>query len=62
VPTLVVHGTNDRLVPFEQHGAKFAARILGAQLLAVEGGEHVAIFTHRELVKQRVMEFLRGLK
>jgi pimeloyl-ACP methyl ester carboxylesterase len=56
---LVVHGTDDRLVPFTEHGKLLAARIPGAQLLAVEGGEHMAIFTHRDEVRTRVTRFLR---
>jgi pimeloyl-ACP methyl ester carboxylesterase len=60
VPTLVVHGTIDRLVPFDQHGKVLATRIPGAELLAIEGGEHVAIFTHRRDVRTRVTGFLRA--
>jgi pimeloyl-ACP methyl ester carboxylesterase len=60
VPTLVVHGTADRLVPFGAHGRALADRIPGAELLAIEGGEHVAIFTHREEVRWAVARFLRG--
>jgi pimeloyl-ACP methyl ester carboxylesterase len=60
VPTLVVHGTNDRVVPFARHGAILARRIPGAELLAIEGGEHVAIFTHRPLIQARVDAFLRA--
>ncbi len=59
VPTLVVHGTADRMVPFAEHGRALAARIPGAELLAVEGGEHVAIFTHRDEARARVTRFLR---
>ena len=58
VPTLVVHGTADPLVPFEQHGAVLAARIPGARLVAAGGGEHVAIFTHRHVVRPHVVAFL----
>lgn len=61
VPVLVVHGTKDRLVPFAQYGRSLAERIPGAQLLAVEGGEHMAIFTHRNEVRARVTQFLRNL-
>jgi pimeloyl-ACP methyl ester carboxylesterase len=61
VPVLVVHGTEDRLIPFKQHGMSLAARIPGAQLLAVEGGEHMAIFTHRDEVRVRITQFLRNL-
>jgi len=59
VPTLVVHGTADNLVPFREHGQALATRIPGAQLLAIEAGEHVAIFTHRAEVQGRVTQFLR---
>ncbi len=58
---LVVHGTEDRLVPFTQHGKSLAARIPGAQLLTVKGGEHMSIFTHRDEVRARVTRFLRDL-
>lgn len=61
VPTLVIHGTADSVVPFDKHGRVLAARIPNARLLAIEGGEHVSIFTHREQVRQTVAEFLRGL-
>ncbi len=59
VSTLVVHGTADPFVPFEQHGKVLAARIPGAELLPVEGGEHMTIFTHRDVVRPRVVQFLQ---
>jgi pimeloyl-ACP methyl ester carboxylesterase len=58
VPVLVVHGTQDRVAPFVQ-GRSMAARIPGAEPLAIEGGDHVAIFTHREAVRARVAAFPR---
>ncbi len=58
-PLLVVHGTGDRMVPFAPHAESFKKRVPGAQLLAVEGGEHVTIFTHRPEVRERVTRFLR---
>ncbi len=58
-PALVVHGTADAVASFA-HGRALASRIPGAELLAVEGGEHVAIFTHRALVRARVTAFLRA--
>ncbi|MCB2185993.1 MAG: alpha/beta hydrolase [Deltaproteobacteria bacterium] len=57
-PVLVVHGTADPLLPFAAHAAVFQARLPRAELLAVPGGEHAAIFTHRSLVRPRVAEFL----
>lgn len=60
VPTLVVHGTADPLLPFERHGRQLAGRIPGAELLALTGGEHGAIFTHREEARSGVAAFLRA--
>ncbi len=58
VPVLAVHGTADRGAPFAQAEA-VAARVPGAELLAIEGGEHVALFTHLAEVRARVGPFLR---
>jgi pimeloyl-ACP methyl ester carboxylesterase len=44
---LVIYGTRDPLLPFESHGRRLAAEIPGAQLMALEGGGHMATFTHR---------------
>ena len=38
VPVLVVHGTADRVVPFDPHGKGLAERIPEAELLAIPGG------------------------
>jgi pimeloyl-ACP methyl ester carboxylesterase len=48
------------MAPFEKHGKVLAERIPGARLLAIEDGEHVSIFTHRELVRERVGKFLEA--
>lgn len=39
VPTLVIHGTRDTIVPFAQ-GQEVAAAIAGARLFTVTGGHH----------------------
>ncbi|TNF31578.1 MAG: alpha/beta hydrolase [Deltaproteobacteria bacterium] len=57
-PTLVIAGTADPLLPFDEHGAVLGARIPGAKRVVVEGGEHVAIFTHRAEVRPAVVDFL----
>jgi pimeloyl-ACP methyl ester carboxylesterase len=59
VPALIVHGTADRVVPYTPHAHALSTRIPGADLLTVDGGEHVAIFTHNQQVKPRVAAFLR---
>jgi pimeloyl-ACP methyl ester carboxylesterase len=59
IPTLIVHGTRDPHVPFARHGKVLAERIPGAALVALDGGEHAAIFTHRREARGRVTRFLR---
>ena len=57
VPVLAFHGTADELVSFA-HAAAVAARVRGAQVVAIEGGEHVCLFTHRETIRARVRDAL----
>ena len=56
-PLLVVHGTDDELAPFSG-GMEMATRVPRAEILAVEGGRHVTIYTHRERVRSEVARFL----
>jgi pimeloyl-ACP methyl ester carboxylesterase len=58
MPTLVVHGMADPHVPFAAHGAVLARRIPGAALLAIEGGGHACVFSHRDLIRERIASFL----
>lgn len=61
VPTLVIHGTDDSIVPFKEHGLRLAREIPDARSYFVEKGEHVTIFTHRSEVQQQVVNFLESL-
>jgi pimeloyl-ACP methyl ester carboxylesterase len=56
-PLLVIHGTKDRAVPFAQAKA-LAGAVPGAQLLALEGAGHAALFTHLRQIRARVGAFL----
>jgi pimeloyl-ACP methyl ester carboxylesterase len=56
-PTLVVHGTEDRVIPVE-NGRMLAARIPGAQLLELEGTGHLYP-TEAPEVDEQIAEFLR---
>lgn len=57
VPVLAVQGTADEAAPFS-HAERLAARVPRADLLALEGGSHAAIFTHSAQVRPRVARFL----
>lgn len=60
IPTLVVHGTEDRVLPF----VSTAARLRGEQLIAdltvveVPDGPHNIGWTHHEVVNQALLAFL----
>ena len=58
VPSLIIHGSHDPQVPFNEHGRKLAEEIPNARLYKAEKGEHVTIFTHRDEVKTAVADFL----
>ena len=58
VPTLVVHGTEDRRVPFED-GRRLAQRIPGARLHPMLGSGHSPVFTARQAFCEAVREFVR---
>jgi len=60
VPTLVIHGDDDRIVPIAAAGARTAKLIKGARLVAVKGGPHCITWTHAEEVTGELLNFLRG--
>jgi pimeloyl-ACP methyl ester carboxylesterase len=62
VPVLIVHGTADRMVPFAKHAKVLEARVPGAELLAIEGGEHACIFTHLHEVRASVTNFFQRIE
>ena len=57
VPALIVHGTADEAVPFEQ-SESLANRLPNAELVRLEGGKHISLFTHLSEIRRRVRQFL----
>lgn len=58
VPTLVIHGDADRILPIAASGLRTAKLIKGARLLVVKDGPHCIIWTHAEQVNGGLLEFL----
>jgi len=58
VPVLVVHGTDDRILPFEATAARLPALIDDLTLVEVEGGPHNIGWTHPEQVNPALLEFI----
>ncbi|OON29265.1 alpha/beta hydrolase [Micromonospora sp. Rc5] len=59
VPTLVVHGDDDQVVPFEVGGMASAALIANASLLVYPGAPHGITDTHKEQLGDDLLAFLK---
>ena len=60
VPTLVIQGDADRILPFSASGQRTAKLINGARLLVVKDGPHCITWTHAEEVNAELLRFLGG--
>jgi len=60
VPTLVIHGDDDQVVPFEVGGKASAARIKNAVLKVYPGAPHGITDTHKEELSADLLTFLRS--
>jgi non-heme chloroperoxidase len=58
VPLLVVHGTEDRILPFDSTARRLPALVPGARLVAVEGGPHNIGWTFPDEVNEALLSFL----
>jgi non-heme chloroperoxidase len=60
VPTLVMHGDADRILPITAAGIRTAKLIRGARLLVIKDGPHCIPWTHAEEVNAELLKFLGG--
>ncbi len=58
VPTLVMQGDADRILPISSSGLRTAKLIKGARLLVVKDGPHCITWTHAEEVNTELLSFL----
>src|SRR5690606_7452804 len=59
VPTLIVHGDDDQLVPVDNNARAAHKLIEGSQLIIYAGGPHGITDTHKDRLNQDLLEFLR---
>ncbi len=59
VPTLVIHGDADRILPIEVTGMRTQKAIKGSQFVVVKGGPHGLCWTHAEQVNRELLRFLQ---
>ena len=58
VPTLVIHGDQDQVVPFQVSGRRAAASIPGSELVVIEGGPHGVNVSHADEFNTALLAFL----
>jgi pimeloyl-ACP methyl ester carboxylesterase len=58
VPTLIIHGDSDAIVPFEVSGKRTHEAIRGSQLSLIKGGPHGINASHAGPFNKALIEFL----
>jgi pimeloyl-ACP methyl ester carboxylesterase len=58
VPTLVIHGDADRILPLAVTGTRIHHAVKGSRLAVVAGGPHGLNWTHAEEVNRELLAFL----
>ena len=58
IPTLVMHGDADRILPITASGLRTAKLVKGARLAQIQGAPHGLLWTHAEEVNHALLEFL----
>lgn len=59
VPTLVIHGDDDQIVPLDISGKASAAQIKGAKLIVYPGAPHGLTDTHKDRFNKDLLNFLK---
>jgi non-heme chloroperoxidase len=58
VPTLVIHGDADRIVPIKASGERTGKLVKGARLATIKEGPHAVNWTHADEVNAELVNFL----
>ena len=59
VPTLILHGTADRILPIDGQGRRLHTALPDARYVEIDGGPHVMCVTHAAEVNRELLAFLR---
>ena len=58
VPTLIIHGDNDKIVPMKATGEESAKLIPGSRFIVYEGSPHGLWYTDKEKLNQDLIDFV----
>ncbi|WP_035855900.1 alpha/beta fold hydrolase [Cryptosporangium arvum] len=59
-PTLILHGTGDRILPIDATARRFAKLVPDARYVEIEGAPHGLLWTHADEVNTALLEFLKS--
>lgn len=60
VPTLIIHGDDDQIVPFKASGPRSAEIIKGSTFKVYEGAPHGLTDTHKNQVNEDILSFVKS--
>ncbi|RPD44814.1 alpha/beta fold hydrolase [Paracnuella aquatica] len=59
IPTLIIHGDDDKTVPIDASSERTAKMIAGAEFKVYDGAPHGLFYTHREQLNEDLINFCR---
>lgn len=60
IPSLVLHGEDDQIVPVKDSAVKSARLIKGAKVIYYPGAPHSLTATHQDQVNADLLAFIKG--
>ena len=60
IPTLIIHGDNDKIVPIEASSEKSAKLIPNSKFIVYDDAPHGLFYTHKEKLNADIVEFLNS--
>lgn len=58
IPVLVIHGDQDRVLPYEATGSRLPALLGNLRSIVIADGPHAIIWTHADEVNQVLLDFI----
>jgi non-heme chloroperoxidase len=58
IPVLVIHGDQDRVLPYEATSSRLPALLRNPRSIVIAGGPHAIIWTHADEVNQVLLDFI----
>jgi non-heme chloroperoxidase len=59
IPVLILHGTEDRVLPFEACGPRTHELIAGSEFVPIQGAPHGLCWTHADEVNNQLLRFFK---